>query len=410
MPEKTHHREPPADAVPIVRSTDKLRPWCRRWKRRGSFAFDTEFIRDETYHAILGLVQVADDQDVVLIDPLARVSLEPFWALVSDPAVRTIVHAGKEDFELCLTQSGRPPRNVFDTQIAAGFVGLHYPMSLSRLVQTLLHKRLSKGETLTDWQRRPLSRSQVEYAVEDVRYLPQLHRILTERLERSGRASWAAEEFARFEDPALYARPVEDRLFRCKGARSLDRAGLAVLRRLLAWRDAWAQRRNRPPRALVRDDILVQIARIRPTQRSQLEILRGFPGGRNPRIASQVLELVREALAEDPAAWPTPPPRQQEDPITRVVLDVLSALLRSECQRQGVDHDLVGTTQRLRELLDYQRQRVGPPPVLLSGWRKAFIGRKLIDLLEGRIGLHLAGWPDAVRLETVRRPRRDAGG
>ncbi len=393
----------PDETAVVVRSTDKLRSWCRRWKRRGAFAFDTEFVRDETYHAVLGLVQVADEQDVVLIDPLAKLSLEPFWALVADPATLTIVHAGKEDFELCLTQSGRTPRNVFDTQIAAGFVGLDYPMSLARLVPALLHKRLGAAQTLTDWQRRPLTPEQLRYAVEDVRYLPQLHRVLAERLQRSGRTAWAAEEFARYEDPDLYARPVEDRLLRCKGARSLDRAGLAVLRRLLEWRDAWAQRRNRPPRALVRDDLLVQIARLRPTQRSQLEILRGFPGGRHPRIAAEVLRVIREALAEDPDSWPTAPPRQHDDPMVRVVLDVLSAYLRSVCHEQGVSHDLVGSTQRLRELLNYHRQPGNQRPTLLTGWRSAFVGRQLIELLEGRIGLHLAGWPDQLRLEVVRR-------
>jgi len=137
----------------LVTKQERLESLCRRWRRAGRFAFDTEFIRDDTDTATLCLVQVTLDSDVVLIDPTGKLEVAPFWELVTDKAVQTIVHAGKEDFEVCLRATGQPPRNVFDVQIAAGFVGLGYPLSLARRVNQALHQRIAKGQTLTDWLR-----------------------------------------------------------------------------------------------------------------------------------------------------------------------------------------------------------------------------------------------------------------
>jgi len=392
----------------FVTDQARLEAHCRRWRRAGRLAFDTEFIRDDTYEARLCLVQVASDEQVVLLDPAAGLDLRPFWELVSDPEVTIVVHAGKEDFEVCLNATGQPPRNVFDVQIAAGFAGLGYPLSLARLMNLALHRRLAKAQTLTDWLRRPLTAEQLRYAVEDVVYLPTLHAELAGRLEESGRSSWAREEFACFEDPAFYRPPPAQRLFKLKGARGLDGLGLAVLERLLEWRDEWARKHNRPTRALIRDDVLVGIARRRPHRASDLQVLRGFPQARKSRIVREILEIIRQTERLPKTRWPEPCETRQEAPMTRAALDVLAGFARAICCAEGVAYDLLGGTQRLRELLDYlghdRRQR----PQLLTGWREVFLGRRLVDLLHGRSSLQLAGWPDELRLTVVDHP--PAGG
>lgn len=385
----------------IVADQKTLEACCRQWRAAGCFAFDTEFIRDETYEAILGLIQVTTGGEVVLVDPTARIDMGVFWELVTDEAVTCVVHAGKEDFEVCLHATGRPPRNVFDVQVAAGLVGYGYPLSLVRLVDQVLDKRITKGQTLTDWLRRPLTDQQVRYAVEDVVHLPTVYEKLSAGLRETGRTGWASEEFKRYEDATIYKPPVEERLFKLKGTKRLDGLGLAVLERLIEWREQWAQRRNRPTRALVRDDVLVEIARRRPQRTSDLEVLRGFPQSRNRKVIRELLDLIEQAGTIPPEQHPQPYRPRQDTPMMKATLDVLSAVARAICHEEQLSHDLLGGTQRLRELLDYELGRLDEQPPLLCGWREHFIGRRLVDLLEGRSELHLSGWPDNPRLDVV---------
>jgi len=385
----------------IVADQKTLEACCRQWRAAGYFAFDTEFIRDETYEAILGLIQVTTGGEVVLVDPTARIDIGVFWELVTDEAVTCVIHAGKEDFEVCLHATGKPPRNVFDVQVAAGLVGYGYPLSLVRLVDQVLGKRITKGQTLTDWLRRPLTDQQVRYAVEDVVHLPAVYEKLSAGLRETGRSGWASEEFKRYEDATIYKPPVEERLFKLKGTKRLDGLGLAVLERLIEWREQWAQRRNRPTRALMRDDVLVEIARRRPRRTSDLEVLRGFPQSRNRKVIRELLDLIEQAGAIPPEQRPQPYRPRQETPMMKATLDVLSAVARAICHEEQLSHDLLGGTQRLRELLDYELGRLGERPPLLCGWREHFIGRRLVDLLEGRSELHLSGWPENPRLDVV---------
>ena len=388
----------------LVTEQRRLETLCRRWRRAGRLAFDTEFIRDDTYEAALCLVQVAFDGKVVLIDPTADLDINTFWDLVTDETVRTIVHAGKEDFEVCLRTTGRTPRNVFDVQIGAGFAGFGYPLSLARLVNATLHRRIAKGQTLTDWLRRPLTEEQLHYAVEDVKYLPAIHDLLERRLTETRRTAWARQEFAGFEDPLTYQRPAQQRLFKLKGTKRLDGLGLAVLERLIEWRDRWAEERNRPTRAMMRDDVLVTIAKRRPQRASELEILRGFPQSRKSKVVREILDVVQKAAATPKAEWPEPHQARDETPMTQVALSILSAYVRAVCHEEGLGHDLVGSTQRLRELLDYLLGESKKRPLLLTGWRRVFVGRRLTDLLEGRSELHLSGWPHDLRLHVVSHP------
>jgi len=392
--------------VEIVTTQPALEDLCGAWRQTGCLAFDTEFIRDETYEAALCLVQVAANGTTVLIDPTADIDMSVFWGLVTDESVRVVVHAGKEDFEVCLRATGKPPRNVFDVQTAAGFVGYGYPLSLSRLVADVAGRRITKAQTLTDWLRRPLTDAQVRYAVEDVVHLPGIHTKLARQLDESGRTAWVTEELLRFEDPQYYQPPVQERLHRLKGTKRLDGLGLAVLERLIAWRDDWAKERNRPLRALVRDDVLVEIALRRPTRASDLEVLRGFPQARNRKVVKELLGVIAEASATPKSQWPVPfrPPR--ETPAGKVMLDILSAVTRATCEEAGVSHELVCTTQRLRELLDYCSGESGEDPLLLRGWRAEFIGRRLVELLSGHSELHVSGWPEQPQLRVVTHARR----
>ncbi|MBL8880979.1 MAG: ribonuclease D [Phycisphaerales bacterium] len=384
----------------IVIDQKRLDSLCEQWRAQGRFVFDTEFIRDETYDAALCLIQVTTGENVILIDPTVGLDVAVFWSLVTDPNVVTIVHAGKEDFDVCLRMTGEPPRNVFDVQIAAGLVGLHYPLSLTRLVEQMLQKRIAKGQTMTDWLRRPLTEDQIRYAVEDVVYLPRIYELLVTELRRRGRESWAHEEFRRFEDPQFYKPPVQERAYKLKGTTRLDGVGLAVLTKLIEWRERWAKEKNRPIRALIRDDVLVEIARRRPTDAGSIQVLRGFPQSKNPKIVREVLDLVKAGMATPRSEQPPVVEIREESPMEKAMVDLLSAVVRAICFEEGIATELLGTTQRIREFLDAANAQK-TDAVLMAGWRGEFIGRRLSDLLAGRSEIHLSGWPDHPELAVV---------
>lgn len=387
--------------IEVVTEQADLDALCAEVRDRGMFCFDTEFIRDDTYDANLCLVQVAIGDEVTLFDPLAGLDLAGFWELVTDPDILTVVHAGKEDFEVCTRKTGKAPRNVFDVQIAAGFVGYGYPLSLSRLVFVARRKRITKGQTLTDWSRRPLTDDQLRYAAEDVVHLPATYAKIVKKLKELGRTAWAVEEFERFENTDFYRPPAVDRLARFKGARRLDGLGLEILLRLIEWRDQWAAERNRPLRAMMRDDMLVEVARRGPRKATDLEVLRGFPQAKNRRVVDQILKIVEDARGVPPAQRPKQTEQREETPTMRVTLDLLSAVLRFVCFEDQVSQELVGGAQRLRDLLDHLEGHTSEAPMLLTGWRKEFIGQRLVELLSGKSELHLSGWPEQLRLDII---------
>jgi ribonuclease D len=159
-------------------------------------------------------------------------------------------------------------------------------------------------------------------------------------------------------------------------------------------------------RALIRDDVLVELARRRPKQASDLQVLRGFPQARNLKVVRELLALINEAREIPSSKWPRPYKAPVEIHMTKVMVDVLSAVTRAVCHEQNVDHELVGNNQRLRDLLAYRAGRLKQRPALLSGWREKFIGRRLLALLDGNSELHISGWPKDPRLEVVTRPEK----
>ncbi len=200
---------------------------CRR------FAFDTEFVGENTYHPHLCLVQVATSERLYLIDPLTAGSLDAFWRLVVDPQNLVVVHAGREEVRLCRLWAGQTPGNFFDLQIAVGLVGLSFPLGAGPLINQILGVQLAKAETLTEWRDRPLTREQVRYAFDDVRYLLPAHERVAARLETLGRAEWAREEFARMAAAVSPDEGPQEKWRKLRGLGSLDRRKLAVVLRHL---------------------------------------------------------------------------------------------------------------------------------------------------------------------------------
>lgn len=374
------HPMVPRGHDPMIASDDALRALLAELRQCGRFAYDSEFIGELTYVPKLCLIQVATTQRVALIDPLAGLDLSGFWELVCDPAIEKIVHAGQQDVEPVFRIASKPPANMFDTQVAAGFVALPYPLSLSKLVFELTGAKLGKGLTFSHWDHRPLSSMQLRYAADDVRYLPLAHEQIVQRLGANGHEAWARQQCAEMLcEPSVYRFDPETQYTRIRGAGSLKPPGLAILRELTIWRDAAAQTEDVPPRTLLRDEILVDIARS-PTRRVEdLARVRGLPRPVEAKYGQPMVEAVQRALALPPAEHPVP--RDGElPPVERFRIDALWAAAQQICYRQGIDPALVTSRQAVGDLYVAHLRGNGSADShpLLSGWRRAALGDQLL--------------------------------
>jgi ribonuclease D len=356
----------------------------------GGFAFDTEFVSEDTFEPVLCLVQVATNDRLAVIDPFKVGDMLPFWDLVNDPTIEVVMHAAGEDLRIGKIQSGRLPERVLDVQVAAGLVGFGYPSSLGNLVSQILGITLAGGETRTDWRRRPLSDAQLRYALDDVRHLLDLADRLDQRIIKLGRAEWAEEEY-RDLIRRIESRDDEDRWRRLPGLQHLNRRGLEVARRLSDWRRENARRGDRPLRQVLRDDLLVAIAKRQPNNRRDLEALRDYNRPHLLRVSTEILAVIADAQTVLPEDLPESFGRHEEGPGLAMVINLLSATL-TRCSAQArVAASLVGSQADLKELVRWYLGEAPeePRPDLARGWRGDVCGEALLDVLAGRRSLRI---------------------
>lgn len=349
-----------------------------------SFAYDTEFIGEMTYHPQLCLVQVATAERIALIDPLADVSLDPFWELLTDASIEKLVHAGAQDVEPVHRNTGKPAVNVFDTQIAAGFCALAYPVALGKLVNELLGYKMSKGHTFTDWQRRPLSNSQLRYAADDVRFLPAMVAELKARLKEFGHTDWSAQECAAMCDPSRYAFDSESDFYSMRGAGSLSFNQLAVLRALMIWRNDAARENDVPPRAFVRDEALIDLSRQPAKTTERLTRVKFLPRPIVDRHGDAIVQLTLDALANPPKSIVVQKPAEPL-PSERFRAESVWAAAQAICLSQGLDPAAVASRQEVAELdRAFAADESLDSLKVMTGWRRDALGNRLVELLRGQ--------------------------
>ena len=355
----------------------------------GTFAYDSEFIGELTYLPKLCLIQVATSSEVSLIDPIAPIDLTPFWELVADGSVEKATHAGQQDLEPVSRHLNRPGQNVFDTQISAGFAGMAYPVSLSKLVHELVGARLGKGLTFSHWDQRPLSAQQLKYAANDVRYLPAIRAELGQRLAKLDHAAWAAEECAAQCDVGLYRFDPETAYLKVRGAGSLQPAGLAVLKQLVLWRDGAAKRHDVPPRAFLKDEILVDMSREPVKGVERLARVRGLPRPVEQAHGAEIVEATRRGLATPVSEHPQSR-TVEETPSDKQRADALWAVTQCLCIGQKIDPDLVTSRSEIGRL--HRQVLSGETPGglrVLSGWRYEAVTKTLLAMIEGTVRVDL---------------------
>lgn len=375
-----------------VRDDEALRALVESMRGADVIAIDTEFMREKTYYARLCLIQIATDDIVAAIDPFAVKDLTPLFELMRDDRTMKVFHAGSQDLEIFYRLMGEVPAPVFDTQVAATLAGLPTQVGYQQLIRSLVGVELDKAHTFTDWARRPLSDDQIDYALDDVRYLTKAYRTLAETLGKGGRLSWLAEDFDHMADPATYDVVPEEQFLRVKRASALDRRSLAVLRELAAWREREAQERDLPRRWLVSDESLVEMARRAPADRAALSAVRGVNEQVARRSSEAILDAVKRGLSLPEEQLPKIPKRKRVHGEVDELADLMSALVRLRAKEHDVAPTLLATRDDMERLAGGERDE-NP---LTSGWRRSIVGAELEALLAGDIALTVASGRVAV--------------
>ena len=348
---------------------------------------DTEFMRERTYYARLCLIQIASDDVAAIIDPLAIEDLSALTPLMTDPNVVKVFHAGSQDLEIFYKLLEVATAPVFDTQVAATLAGFPQQVGYGALVKDMMDVQLDKGDTYTDWGNRPLSDTQVEYALNDVRYLPEMYRRLMSQLDNDGRQSWLAADFRHMEDPATYAATPEEQWRRVKRISSLNRRQLGVAREVAAWRELEAQRRDVPKRWVIGDESIVEIARRTPVTVDELMAIRGVTD-KVGRVAQKgIVEAVARGLAVPDEDLPSLKKRRRVQGDVDGAVDLMIALVRARAREHGVAMPLLASRDDLERLAAGERE-ASP---LLEGWRREMVGDELVRLLDGTVAMRLVG-------------------
>jgi ribonuclease D len=355
---------------------------------QGRLAIDTEFVSEGRYQALLCLAQVAVGERTEVFDPLeGRFDPAPLAHVLADQSVEIVVHAGRQDVAILRRSWDTDVRNLFDTQVAAGFLGLGTQESYARLVKRVLGISLQGAEGFTRWDRRPLSEQQLRYAREDAACLLALGSALEEQLAERGRLEWAREECRALERVTDERDPdnVYARLPKVASLRSEQRG---VARELVDWREETAREANRAATSIMSDQTLVEVARRRPQSRDDLEHIRGLPAQTLHRRRTALLEAVRRGKRREPppALDRRPPPDAHDAPLVALS----QALVRHRSLEEKLSTELIATQSDLAELVAAVRRGDGDPDVrVLRGWRRELVGNELLELLDGRASLRV---------------------
>jgi ribonuclease D len=371
----------------IIRKTHELEAVCERARRAGRVGLDTEFHSEDTFYPRLALVQLAVEDDVVVVDPLAEgISADPLIDLLADPAVEVVAHAAEADVAIIYHLRGKAATRVYDTQVAAALLGMGMSISYGKLVKKACGVSLPKLASFTNWLRRPLSDEQLEYARQDVRYLFQMRDWLHEQLMLLGREAWLDEQLAPLHDPARLDPKPEQVGLRVRGPRELDALSRHVLKALSIWRETACRERDVPRKRVLLDPTMVEIARRRPATRQALFSVRGMR--RNFKGTDEVLALIAAATKEAATL-----PREgrgrglpQLPPADPQALAVVRAVLGVIAQDARIDMSLLATQDELEALLRERRHPSYDPShhPILNGWRGELAGQALLAFIEGR--------------------------
>ncbi len=373
-----------ADAAGLARVVARVRSAPR-------VGIDTEFHNERSYTAHLMVVQLAFEDEVIIVDPLGIADLQPLADALAEATI--VGHALSSDLKIFADTFGRLPKAAFDTQVAAAFCGYGLTISLLDLVRELCGVTLRKSQTVSDWSTRPLTPKQIDYLVDDVKYLFPLQDALQAKLEARGRGEWAREEAASLVDDSRYAGDPRRLYLRVGGNARMNRRELGILRELAIVRDRLARERNVPLKYVIPDDVLAGLVGLRPTSLDDLSQLRRLDAGIKKHFGKAILEAVAagEAIPEDdlPPRAPRPLSAQRESLVSTMSVlvnaiavenDLPTTLLLPRSGLERIARDLPESPEAISEALG------------LAPWRGSLVVEPLWRLLNGETAISVSGY------------------
>ncbi|MDR1358809.1 MAG: ribonuclease D [Coriobacteriales bacterium] len=368
-------------------TTRKLLSFVREASTASVLAVDTEFIRERSFFPQLCLLQLATPERSAIVDPLALTDLSPLRELFAAEHIVKVFHAGEQDLEIIYHTLSLVPEPLFDTQIAAELLGMPQQSSLRNLVREFAGVRLTKGDSFSNWDSRPLTGSQIRYALDDVRYLPRIYTRMHSQLEELGRLQWLEEDFAALADEDSYTVHPEQAWRKVKHASSLNPTQLGVLKEVATTRDLLAMNRNLPRKWVVADELLLEIARVSPKSTEELFHLRGAENQLGQHWSREILAAVKRGLELSPEELP-----RRKHPVFRnaanaAANDLLRAVVNQRSRDNRVTPSMLVNKDELVRLAAGEREGLR----ILTGWRYKLVGAELLRLLSGSLSLRLRG-------------------
>ena len=363
-----------------------LRDFCGHLGSVEVCAVDTEFVRENTYYPVLALIQVATDSELACIDPIAVGDLSPLVAEFMREDLLKVFHSSSQDLEILYQKFGKVPAPLFDTQLAAAVLGYNHQISYADLVRQVAGVELEKKHTRADWTRRPLTAGELDYAMDDVRYLLQVYRELAQRLADDQRLGWIEKDLQAMSDPSQYE-VDEDALWqRLRGVQKLKGERLQIASDLCRWRERVARERNRPRRWIVKDDALIEMARRKPETLDELNAIPELPAKTIERHGRDLLRIIADAARVDSGQWPRHEKSRNLTPQQTALGDCLMAICRVIAEENAIALATLATRRDIDNLVLSQKNSR-----LMQGWRFAMAGEQLLKFLHGQTRLRVDG-------------------
>lgn len=368
----------------IITNTKDLNDLCKILSKQEFVTIDLEFLRDKTYYAKLCLIQIASTETAAIIDPLSKeMNMSSFFKLLQNKKVVKVFHSSRQDIEILYNLTNHIPEPLFDTQIAAMVCGFGESVSYENLVGKICGQALDKTSRLSDWSKRPLSPTQLEYALSDVTHLVNIYAFLKQKLADTGRLKWLDEENVTLRDPKTYIVDPKEAWHKIKH-RSHSAHYLTLLRALAEWREHRAQAKDTVRQSIVKDEVLLNVAAMNPSSVEELVQVRSMRSDiAKGKIGQEILEVLQQANALPKSKWVVIEKEPNQAQGSTALFELLKLLLKIRSTEHGVVARLIATDDDLKAFSAYKDKK-NP---ILKGWRYDIFGKDAIALREGELSI-----------------------
>ena len=368
----------------FIDTPDALKKFASEISNQPWLALDTEFLRERTYRPELCLLQIAAGNRVACIDPLKLDSIDPILDVLYRPDIIKVLHAASQDLEIFYWLRNEVPVNLFDTQIAAPLLGYQEQIGYANLVGEVLGVSLSKSHSRADWTRRPLPQEQIDYAADDVIYLARMYPLMRDKLTELARLQWLDSEWQGLTRAELYEKPADDVWKKLRGIDKLKGPRLAVAQQLAKWRELTARERNLPRSWLVKDDVLLDLAKQMPVNTAELKHIRGLSEGSIRNYGKSLVQCIEESKKLTPKVLEYSKRKTKLTPNQDAMLDLLTTVVKIHARDLEINPSILAPRKSIESLIQGNTDTA-----VTQGWRGKLIGPALQSVLSGEKQLHI---------------------